>query len=109
MPQFRHERIEIPQKNWTILKVLPAWFYFKLILIFLNSLILKEIFYFIIAHIKLTKSSLSPHAITCLPSSYLSMLGTDQGQEGCEGAGVGPQAHMHKLSSLEHDIFESTE
>lgn len=70
---------------------------------------LKEIFSFIIAHIKLTKSSLSPYARTCLPPSYLSMLGTDQGQEGCEGAGVGPQAHTHKLSSLERDTSESTE
>lgn len=99
----------MPQKNWTILKVLPTRFYFKLILSFHNALILKEIFHFVIARIKLTKSSLSPCAMTCLPSSYLSMLGTDQGQEGCEGAGVGPRAHTHKLSSLQYDTFESTE
>jgi len=33
---------------------------------------------------------------TCLPSSYLSMFGTAQNQQGYEGAGVGPQAHGHK-------------
>lgn len=48
--------------------------------------------------------------MSCLPFSYLSVLGTVQDQEGYEGAGAGPQAHRHKLSSsLEYGAFEQAE
>lgn len=71
---------------------------------------MKETFSFIIVYTQPTKFYLSPCTTTCLPSSYLSMLSTAQDQEGYEGAGVGPQAHVHKpSSSLEYGTFEPAE